>query len=847
MLILGAALLSGFLAYSKVTDTFDYIFYDGMSRLIVSEVPDDIVIVAIDQRSLLELGRWPWPREKHVALIDKLHASGARAIAIDVIFAEPDLDFPETDQRLSDSIKKSGNVILPVFMGLAEQSGRILEIKPLDSLASAAAGLGHVHIEIDKDGVARKIFLKEGVGGPHWKHFALVLHELIQGKQLDNIPGVTTDEKITKGSEFLNLRNYLNLIPYINNPVSIQTISYTDLLSGRISESELKNKIVFVGATAAGMGDQITTPIGQISGVEINAHIYHALREGMLISPVSSVLYSIFCAVIIGSFLWLATRLPPLYFFLSMIFLSLGTLLLSFMVLNIFRVWVPPTPVIVSVLVAYPIWNWWRLENVVGYLRQELASTQDNITFNASSRNEVDIVKNMCFLKDLNAITGWVLFDTEGKKLHSYGSIDLSSDVYNFSQDWHHKNFLSSKLIQSSKGYFKLAVMWNENNYIGRDKMSLFIPDDLSDEEVSPMHEDQIAQTIWQLSRTNLVVEANRKIIDESLEQLSVGVILARLDGVALLINHQARVLLDVDANKPTLFELLSHINLTDNHSWKELINELVFFEKSFTVQGDTISAGRTILCRGRVIHADAPLFLINITDITELKKSERDRLEALNFLSHDMRSPMTSVLALIEGERTENPDSKQKVLLQNIERYIYRNLSYSENFIQLAKLDHTQELDVDRCDVHSLIYNAVIEVYPSAKLRHIKINYPETKPELWISCDRNLIERVIVNILDNAVKYSCGSSQIFIDTSRSETTVEITIVDEGDGIHENDLPILFDNFIQGVNAPSGMRSGAGLGLRFVAAVCEKHNGQVSVKNNPDKGAEFTLCLPLSN
>jgi signal transduction histidine kinase len=732
-------------------------------------------------------------------------------------------------------------------MELAERSGRILEIKPLSSLATAAAGLGHVHIEIDRDGVARQVFLKEGVGEPHWKHFSLVVHEFIQGKKLDKIPGVKAGARITEASKFLNVRNHLNLIPYINNSTPIQTISYADLISGIILDSELKDKIIFVGATAAGMGDQITTPIGQISGVEINAHIYHALRSGTLISPVSSVLYSIFCAVIIGGFLWLGTRFPPLYFLLSMIFLGLGTLILSFMAINIFRIWLPPTPVIVSVLVAYPMWNWWRLENVVGYLRQELASTQENITFNTSGRNKSDIVKNMCFLKDLGAITGWVLFDSVGRKLHSDGPIGLSSGIYKFSRDWHHKNFLSSKLIQSPKGYFKLAVMWNENNYIGRDKMSIFIPDDLCVEDTYPIHEDQIAQTIWQLSRTNLVVEANRKIIDESLEQLSVGVILARFDGMALLINHQARVLLNVDTSKPSLFDLLSHINLTDTHSWKVLINDLVFFEESFTVQGDTVASGRTILCRGRVIHADAPLFLINITDITELKKSERDRMEALNFLSHDMRSPMTSVLALIEGERIENSESTKNVLLQNIERYIYRNLSYSENFIQLAKLDNTQELDVERCDVHSLIYNAVIEIYPSAKLRNIKINYPDTKPELWILCDRNLIERALVNILDNAVKYSCESTQVFIDTSCFENTVEISIADEGDGIPENDLSVLFDSFQQGRNVPTGIRSGAGLGLRFVAAVCEKHNGQVLVKNNSDKGAQFTLCLPLAD
>ena len=844
LLIIGAALLAGVLAYSKITETFDNVFYDGISRLIVSKVPDDILVVAIDERSLLEFGRWPWPREKHVELVDKLHAYGARAIAIDIIFSEPDVDFPETDQRFSDSVKRAGNVILPVFMGLAEQDGNILEIEPMDSLARSAAGLGHVHIEIDKDGVARSAFLAEGLGDAHWKHFSLVLHEFIQGKEMGNIPGIVRNERSTENLKRLNVRDYLNLIPYINNPNSIQNVSYVDVIEGRIPEHVLKDKIIFIGATAAGMRDQITTPIGQISGVEVNAHIYHALREGQLITPVSSILYGLFCAVIMGFFLWITTRLPPLFFLLSMTLLALGIMVFSFISLHIFRLWLPPVPIIVSVLVAYPTWNWWRLEKVVAFLHEELASTQENTTFNALSRTEVDIVKNMRFLKDMGTVTGWVLFDRDGVKVFADGQMETAPTFYRFTPEWSHQKFLSSKIVQLPEGEYKLAVMWDEHNYIGRDKIALFIPDNFPAKEVNPSHGDQIANTIWQLYKTNLVVEANRKIIDESLEQLSVGVVLARFDGACLLINDQARDLLGIESKRPQLFEVLAHINVADSQ-WKTLISELAFVEKSFTVQGDTTPAGKTVLCRGRVIHAVAPLFLINITDITRLKKQERERTEALNFLSHDMRSPMTSVLALIESARTEGLDSDHRTLLKNIEGYIYRNLSYAENFIQLAKLENTQELDIDRWDVHALIYNAVIEIYPSAKLRNIKINYPETNPELWVSCDKNLVERAIVNILDNAVKYSHEATKIFVETSRTESTVEIKITDEGDGIPEDDLNALFDCFKQGSNVSDGVRSGAGLGLRFVMAVCEKHNAHVNVRNNPDKGAEFTLSFPF--
>ena len=150
-----------------------------------------------------------------------------------------------------------------------------------------------------------------------------------------------------------------------------------------------------------------------------------------------------------------------------MVLLSLGILLLSFIALHLFRIWLPPVPVIVSVLVAYPMWNWWRLENVVAFLRQELAATQENITFNALSRSKMDIVKNMSFLKDMGTITGWVLFDGLGRKIYSYGSIEASSNFYRFTENWSHQNFISSKLIKSPEGEYKLAVMWDEHDYRG--------------------------------------------------------------------------------------------------------------------------------------------------------------------------------------------------------------------------------------------------------------------------------------------------------------------------------------------------------------------------------------------
>jgi CHASE2 domain-containing sensor protein len=131
----------------------------------------EVVIVAIDDKSVAALGRWPWRRSFHANLIDRIDKDAPAAIGMDLLFIEPEQRFPADDAVLAAAVSRSGKVVLPLMMQSHNAEPFIVE--PLPALRRAAAALGHVHLAVDDDGVARSVYLQEGLAGGRWDHFSL--------------------------------------------------------------------------------------------------------------------------------------------------------------------------------------------------------------------------------------------------------------------------------------------------------------------------------------------------------------------------------------------------------------------------------------------------------------------------------------------------------------------------------------------------------------------------------------------------------------------------------------------------------------------------------------------------
>ncbi|MBF2945165.1 CHASE2 domain-containing protein, partial [Pseudomonas aeruginosa] len=122
------------------------LLYDRLRNLAPLAVDPRILVVAIDDRSLESLGRWPWPRSVHAELLDRLAAAGARSVLLDVIFSEPSSN-PDSDRQLARSLCRAGNVLLPLLRESVPRYGEPpREIPPTAPLAGCAAGIGHINV-----------------------------------------------------------------------------------------------------------------------------------------------------------------------------------------------------------------------------------------------------------------------------------------------------------------------------------------------------------------------------------------------------------------------------------------------------------------------------------------------------------------------------------------------------------------------------------------------------------------------------------------------------------------------------------------------------------------------------
>jgi serine/threonine-protein kinase len=336
----GAVIVVAVLVLPQATDIFRTLenrFYDFASTATSRQPSDRIAIIAIDDQSIANIGRWPWPRDVHAELIDKLAAAKAKTIVETVFFFEPQTDpglqyirkikellgpgaeggasneqvgkviaeaeaALDTDAKLAASMTKAGNVLVPSFFTLGEPQGNadkplppfalksaigetsgfsIASIKaqePIDAIGNAAAGVGHLNQVSDTDGAVRQDPLLVNYYGKAVPSMAL----LAAMKSLNLAPSdvrLKADESVVQlGKLRVKTDSVAAMYPQFykasDGKPAFAKDSFYDVLAGKIPASKYAGKIVLIGATAAGVGVQFPAPgYSGLTPVELIAHI----------------------------------------------------------------------------------------------------------------------------------------------------------------------------------------------------------------------------------------------------------------------------------------------------------------------------------------------------------------------------------------------------------------------------------------------------------------------------------------------------------------------------------------------------------------------------------------------
>ncbi|MCG3205024.1 MAG: hypothetical protein KCHDKBKB_01741 [Elusimicrobia bacterium] len=275
-------------------------------------VNKDIVVVAIDEQSIAQLGRWPWPRSYHAKVIDELKAAGAKSVAFDVLFTEKDEQHPESDAQLAKSAGDSG-IMTSAFFFSGSMEHHLLGKDPMFPFESLRENsyLGFVNFIPDRDGVSRRGHLFSIVGDevyPSLPVAALAAAQKVTFQDLlPSLPVVVSNNPLLAENQlFINYA-------YSPHEESYKTYSFVDVVERKINTVQaFKDKIVFVGGTAAALFDIKAIPYVPIyPGVLIHANIVDNLLTKNYMHETSThgaALYILVVGLLMG---FLLTRFSP--------------------------------------------------------------------------------------------------------------------------------------------------------------------------------------------------------------------------------------------------------------------------------------------------------------------------------------------------------------------------------------------------------------------------------------------------------------------------------------------------------------------------------------------------------
>ncbi|QTD57240.1 CHASE2 domain-containing protein [Parasphingorhabdus cellanae] len=479
---LAASLIVTGLIYWNSLANFDNLLYDQLSEYDRPAAPDDVLIIAIDEDSLAAFGKWPWSRDRHAELLALLADADPKAIAFDLLLSEPG-DSAE-DMALADAAAKNENLLLPLHFVFPGSNGADFDIKePIAPLKQAASAIGHVNLLFDRDGVVRRTSLCfRGIADPAtsmevtWPHLMEQVYRSING---GISPAFSRRPDCQKPL----------LMPYADRGTFAQ-VSYAAVANGEMPGAFLKDKIILVGATAQGLGDQHPVPLGDggtMAGVEIMANLLNDIREDNFITPVSvptQIALSLIPTWILLIGFW---RWRPR----TTIFVSVGLvicILAASAILLSLRIWFAPGAALVGLALVYPVWGWRRLQATSDFMDDELKnyrSDTPDIPVLQAPLGPVDLVTEQAeelahaikHVRDLrrfisDALTNlpdpMFITDLDGKVkfVNKLAQTGVEDGAQNLALDDMLKRFVAPEDLDDVKDYLALDQNLREHDYV---------------------------------------------------------------------------------------------------------------------------------------------------------------------------------------------------------------------------------------------------------------------------------------------------------------------------------------------------------------------------------------------
>jgi len=629
------------LVYSDLLWRTNLWLYDWAVSCAAPPTTTDIVLVTVDKRSLDELGRWPWSRRVHAELVDQLSAAGAKVIALDILFSEPDRVDPAGDLTLAQAIARSARVVLPMTAEPLDDRKQSVETLPMTPLTEAAAAIGHVDLELDADGITRSLFLKGGIGRPRWPALPLAMLQVAEPDQWQHVPGAR-NPNLDNASPYAWVRDFHVMVPFAPPAPPFAQFSYVDVLRGQIEPARFNGRYVLVGITASGFADVFAVPNDTqrrgMSGVEINAQALARLLRGATIQTIAvpwQWLATVFFALLpMWIYPYTAARWTPVVT-IGLMGAALGTTLIM---LHRMQLWFPMASALAVLALSYPLWSWQQLAYAMRYLRRELARLESTTPKNLP--NERERSTDLEFLARMLGATGAWLYDGRRRVIASWG-VEPTPDPARLQEP-----SLPGVATQCSGSLWTTHPCEHELLRLGVT-LPNSAPQDRAQRAVCARFLERAANAwvlrhtsfsslarirgrLQQVEQTAAHVQTMQHLISNSLRQIAGGVIIVDMLGHVLFINTQALTYLQRN-NEPrqgdlSLAELLADLTITEPQTdWQTAVSKTLLRQQVTQLSARTLQRDLWLQIAPYSAGEILPVgILISIMDVTAVRHAEQ-------------------------------------------------------------------------------------------------------------------------------------------------------------------------------------------------------------------------------
>ena len=352
---------------------------------------------------------------------------------------------------------------------------------------------------------------------------------------------------------------------------------------------------------------------------------------------------------------------------------------------------------------------------------------------------------------------------------------------------------------------------------------------------------------VWRINRIRIKLIAKQTdSFGSVLDNLGEGVLLASTSGDITYANESMLKIFELKSVKNKNINDLK-INALKNMFKNALKDGL--FQYEFQIQGESSNPKWLLGSINRSKTTNEIILVIN--DVTELRANASMRRDFISNLSHELRTPVSVISAnaetLMNGAIDNKKDAKtfSKAILHNAERIS----GLVSDLIDLSRIDygeiHLDLTELNVCDVVSVVKDSH---YSSAKRKGININFIE-KNLPNVLADEAAVERIMTNLLDNAIKYTKANDEgeVEIEVKKEKDFIKVLVKDLGIGIQSSDQGQVFKRFYRTPDARASQKTGSGLGLAIVKNLTISLGGQVGVMKRRNKGSIFWFTLPIYN